>query len=65
MKIFTAYPENKKQIAAFIALSKALNIDFNVEESPYDPEFVAMVQQADEDFKAGRKKNIVTADLWK
>ena len=38
-------------------MAKALKIPFELkEESPYNPEFVAMVKKADKDFERGKGK---------
>ncbi|GHV66543.1 hypothetical protein FACS1894199_10190 [Bacteroidia bacterium] len=36
-----------------------------VEQSPYNPEYVAMINQAERDIKEGKGKKIAIADLWK
>ena len=36
-----------------------------LEESPYDPEFVAKIRQSEEQIAAGKFKVIRTEDLWK
>lgn len=35
------------------------------EQSPYNPEYVAMINQAERDIKEGKGKKIAIADLWK
>ena len=47
-------------------MAKALKLSFGVkEDGPYNPEFVAMVKQADKDFKSGKGKKIKLDDIWK
>jgi hypothetical protein len=36
-----------------------------LDESPYDPEFVAKIRQSEEQISAGKFKVIKTDDLWK
>jgi len=48
--------KSKDQIKVFEEMAKTLNLPLVKEDSPYNPEFVAMVKQADKDFKNGRYK---------
>jgi hypothetical protein len=43
---------------------KAFKISFEEEKSPYDPEFVKMIQQGDEALKAGKGVKVDVDDLW-
>ncbi len=68
--IFIAHPENTEQVTALKAFMKALKIKFEVTaaDKPYNKEFVDMVLQGDEDFKAGKGKEITIEELnglWK
>lgn len=55
-----AHPKNKKQEAAIEAILKALDVTFQKEEeSPYNPEFVAIVNQSLAEVKKG---NYITLD---
>jgi hypothetical protein len=38
---------------------------FDPDESPYDPEFVAKIRRAEKQIAAGKFKIIKTEDLWK
>ncbi|MEO6812800.1 MAG: DUF2683 family protein [Ginsengibacter sp.] len=59
-------PKSKSQIKIFEEMAKALKLSFGVkEDGPYNPEFVAMVKQADKDFKSGKGKKIKLDDIWK
>lgn len=53
METLIVRPENKEQLTAIKAVMKALKISFEI-ESDYDPEFVKMIQQGDEDIRAGK-----------
>jgi hypothetical protein len=59
MTTLIMHPENKEQLTALKALAKALKI--NVETSPYDPEFVAMVKKAE---KNGNYTEVDPKDVW-
>lgn len=57
---------SKEQIKVFEQMAKVLKIAFEInKESPYKSEFVAMVKQADEDFKNGKGKSVKLDDIWK
>jgi hypothetical protein len=47
MEALTIHPENKEQLEAITSVLKVLKIPFKKEESPYDPEFVKMIQNAE------------------
>ena len=64
----TAYTEDASQIEAIKAVIKAFKIKYSIskvkgEESPYDPEFVAMIKQGDEDLKNGKTRTVTLAEL--
>jgi plasmid stabilization system protein ParE len=62
----TAYTNDTSQIDAIKAVLKALKIKFEVAtEKPYNPEFVAKIQQSREQYKKGKYAVIKTEDLWK
>jgi hypothetical protein len=55
----TAHTEDASQIEAIKAVIKAFKIKYSISksketESPYNPEFVAMVKQGKEDIKNGK-----------
>jgi len=50
MERLIVYPQNKEQLDAL---------------KPYDPEFVAMILQGDEDLKAGKGVKVDIDNLWK
>lgn len=51
MEVLTVYPKNKEQLKAIKSVLKALKIPFEKKESPYDPEFVKMIQEAEKNRK--------------
>ncbi|MDB4903428.1 MAG: hypothetical protein JWQ63_2709 [Mucilaginibacter sp.] len=65
METLIVHPENKEQLVALKAFMKALKISFEKAKSPYDPEFVKMIQQGDEDLKAGKGVKVDIDSLWK
>ena len=66
METILIRPNSKEQIKAFEQMAKALKVPFKInKESPYNPEFVAMVKKADKDFKNGKGKKVQLDDIWK
>lgn len=67
MEAILLHPSTKEQLEAIKALAKALKMPFETraEGSPYDPEFVKQILQAEEDIKNGKGVKIRTEDLWK
>jgi len=65
METLIVRPENKEQLVAIKAFMKALKISFEEKKSGYDPEFVKMIQQGDEDIRAGKSVSIDIDNLWK
>ncbi len=52
---FTAYTTDDSQVDAIKAFMKALKIKFEVsKESPYDPEFVAMIKKGQKEIAEGK-----------
>lgn len=65
METLIARPKSEEQMAALKAFVTALKIDFETEESPYNPEFVAKILRGREQVKAGKGVKITLEDLWK
>ncbi|KQR70534.1 DUF2683 family protein [Pedobacter sp. Leaf176] len=65
METLIAHPKNEEQATALKAVMKALKIDFETEDGPYNPEFVKDILQAREDVKNGKGVKIAVEDLWK
>lgn len=68
--IFIAHPTTTDQINALKAVVKAFKIKFEVtkKEKPYNPEFVDMVMEAEEEIKSGKGLKVTSEgfdDLWK
>lgn len=47
MEALTIHPKTNEQLEAIKSVLKALKIPFEKDESPYDPEFVKMIQQSE------------------
>ena len=58
MATLIMHPETKEQETALKAIAKALKI--SVEESPYDPDFVAMIKKA----QKGKSIEVDPNDVW-
>ena len=67
--IITAYTEDASQIEAVKAIMKALKIKFEIStEKPYNPKFVSMVLEAEQEIKQGKGLKVTSEgfdDLWK
>lgn len=62
----TAHAENASQIAAVKTVMKALKIKFTIaKEKPYDPEFVAKIEQSRQDYKDGNFVSVQKDELKK
>lgn len=56
----------KKHLPLIHELAKMLKVEVEAkEDSPYDPDFVAEILQAEEDIKSGKGVKMATQDLWK
>lgn len=56
----------KKDFAVIKSLAKALGFEIEQkEESPYNPEFVKEILEAEQSIKSGKGIKIKTEDLWK
>ena len=63
METLIVHPDNKKQLTALKAFMTAFNITFEVRKSPYNPEFVAKIQESRKQVKRGETKVVNIADL--
>lgn len=64
----TAYTEDASQIEAIKAVIKAFKIKYKIskivdKESPYDPEFVAMIKKGEQDLKEGKGVTLAMQEL--
>ncbi len=65
METLILRPKTKEQLTAIKAVAKALKVDFEIEKSPYNSEFVKKILQGREDFKNGKGIKMSLEDLWK
>jgi hypothetical protein len=70
METFIVHPKNNEEKKVVKAFLKALKIQFenqttNPNDSSYDPDFVAMIEENREDYKAGKGIKIDLDDIWK
>ncbi|PWA09546.1 DUF2683 family protein [Flavobacterium laiguense] len=70
METFIVHPKNNEEKKVIKAFLEALKIKFenltsNSTESPYDADFVDMVEENREDYKAGKGIKIDLDDIWK
>jgi len=65
METLIVHPDTKEQLAALKTFMKAFKISYEDEISTYDPEFVEMIRQGDEDLKAGKGVKVDIDNLWK
>lgn len=49
MEVITIHPDNNDQLEAIKAVLKALKIPFSKNKSPYHPEFIKKVHEAEKD----------------
>lgn len=64
METLIVRPESKEQLVALKAFMKAMKIKFQKDEQPYNHEFIAKMECAEEDAKSGRTTKIEPADIW-
>ncbi len=70
METFIVHPKNNEEKKVIKAFLEALKIKFenqttNPTDSPYDPDFVAMVEENREDYRAGKGIKVDLDDIWK
>lgn len=64
--IFIAHPKTTEQVDALKAFMKALKINFEIsKEKPYNPEFVAKIQESRKQAKKGKTVKMDLDDMWK
>lgn len=63
METLIVHPENKEQLVALKAFMKAFKISFEEGKQPYNPEFVAKIQESREQVKRGETRVVNIADL--
>jgi hypothetical protein len=63
MTTLIAHPKDEEQLDALKSFMAASNISFEEQQSPYNPEFVAKIQESREQVKKGETRVINIADL--
>ncbi len=63
MQSLVLHTENREQLKAIKDLVKSLNIKH--EEYPYNPEFIAKIDESRKQAKEGKLIRLKTEDLWK
>ncbi len=64
--IFIAHPQNSDQVLALKAIMTALKIKFevaNIDEGPYDKEFVSKINESIQDYKNGKYTTVEKDEL--
>lgn len=64
METIIVYPKNKEQLTAFKAIAKAMQIDFKVNKSPYESEFVAKIKRGEKAAKEGKGVKVEVIKKW-
>ena len=54
METLIMHPQNNEQLSALKAIAKALNVDFETEKSPYNPDFVAKIKESKKQVDEGK-----------
>ena len=65
METLIVHPANQEQSDALKAFMKAFKITFEAEKDEYDPVFVKMVLDGEEEIKAGKGTIVDPDNLWK
>lgn len=66
MKTLIAHPKNEEEATALKAVMKALKIEFETEEGPYNPKFVEKVINGVKTRKSGKPGlKIDVHNMWK
>ena len=64
--ILIAHPANDNELNVIKAFFEALKIKFEVaKDSPYDPEFVAKIENSRKQAAEGKTTKISLDDIWK
>ncbi|MEO6850313.1 MAG: DUF2683 family protein [Mucilaginibacter sp.] len=66
METVIMHPKNEEQLIALKAIAKALKVDFETNDSPYDPVFVAKVLAGEKAKNEGEEGlRVDMENLWK
>jgi hypothetical protein len=64
METLVFYSDNQEKSDALKAFAKSLDINYETQEKPYNPEFVLKIQESRRQFENGEHKVIDIEDLW-
>ena len=60
------HPKTPEQLTVLKAVAKAMKVDFESDNSPYDPTFVAKIQKGVHARESGKKGlKVDVSNLWK
>ncbi|HWK57407.1 MAG TPA: DUF2683 family protein [Parapedobacter sp.] len=65
MGYLIVHPDSSEKLTAIKAVLKALKVDFEESKTTYNADFVAKMQEGEEDIKAGRTVKMTLDELWK
>ncbi len=66
METLLVQPENKEQLKAVKAFLKALKVEFTTSNNKgYNKEWEEKMKRSEDDYEAGRVKEMKTDDLWR
>ncbi len=65
-EVLIAHPTTETQVHLLTALLKELNIKFEFyKEKPYDPVFVAKIEESTSQAKEGQLRSVTLDEIWK
>lgn len=65
MGYLIVHPDSSEKLTAIKAVLKALKVDFEESKTTYNADFVAKMQEGEEDIKVGRTVKMTLDELWK
>ncbi|PPK99765.1 DUF2683 family protein [Parapedobacter indicus] len=65
MGYLIVHPDTSEKLTAIKVVLKALKVDFEESKAAYNTDFVAKMQEGEEDIKAGRTVKMTLDELWK
>lgn len=65
MGYLIVHPDSQAKLTAVKAVLKALKVDFEENKEAYNADFVAKVEEGENDIKAGRTVKVTLDEIWK
>ncbi len=65
MGYLIVHPDSQAKLTAVKAVLKALKVDFEENKDAYNADFVAKVEEGENDIKAGRTVKVTLDEIWK